>query len=60
MKQLGSKSTTLFNDTPQIGGDVTVDGYISNATTVNTTADVGTPMARLKEIRDNLENLYTS
>ena len=60
MKQLGSKSTTLFNDTPQSGGDVTVDGYVSNATTVNTTADVGTPMARLKEIRDNLEVLYTS
>lgn len=60
MKQLGSKSTTLFNDTPQIGGDVTSDSYISSATTVSTTADVGTPMARLKEINDNLEDLYTS
>ena len=60
MKQLGSKSTTLFNDTPQSGGDVTVDGYITNATTATTTADVGTPMARLKEIRDNLESLYNS
>lgn len=60
MKQLGSKSTTLFNDTPQIGGDVTADSYISSATTVSTTADVGTPMARIKEISDNLEDLYTS
>lgn len=60
MKQLGSKSTTLFNDTPQSGGDVTTSGYITNATTATTTADVGTPMARLKEIRDNLESLYNS
>ena len=60
MKQLGSKSTTLFNDTPQSGGDVTTSDYITNATTATTTADVGTPMARLKEIRDNLESLYNS
>ena len=37
MKQLGSKSTTLFNDTPQSGGDVTTSDYITNATTATTT-----------------------
>lgn len=60
MDQLSSKSTTLFNDTPQSGGDVTTSSYITNATTATTAADVGTPMARLKEIQDNLNNLYNS
>lgn len=58
MKQLGSKSTTLFNDTPQTSDGN--DGFITNATTATTSADVGTPMARLKEIRDNIEDLYGS
>lgn len=60
MKQLSSKATTLFNDTPQTADDVTTTGYITTATTATTTADAGTPMTRLKEIRDNLENLYGS
>lgn len=58
MDKLTSKATTLFNDTPQDGGDVTADGYITNATTATTTSDVATPIARLKEIQNNLENLY--
>ena len=58
MDRLGSTATTLFNDTPQSGGDVTTSSYITNATTATTTADVGTPMARLKEIQDNLDNVY--
>ena len=60
LEKLGSESTTLFNDTPQSGGSVTTSDYVTNATTVNTTADVGTPMARVKEVRDNLESLYNS
>lgn len=60
LEKLGSESTTLFNDTPQSGGSFTTDNYVTNATKVNTTADVGTPMARVKEVRDNLESLYNS
>lgn len=60
LEKLGSESTTLFNDTPQAGGSFTTDNYVTNATKVNTTADVGTPMARVKEVRDNLESLYNS
>lgn len=58
LSQLGSNSTTKFNDTPQDGGNFVDDNHVSTATTVSTTADVGTPMARLKEIQDDLDNLY--
>ena len=58
MKQLTSKSTTLFNDTPQAGGDFTADNHVTNATQVSTTQDVDTPMARFKEIQNNIATLY--
>lgn len=61
-----NRGTTRFNDTPQNGGYweddkhsstiTAVEGKNSNDVTVIT--DSGTTMERLKEIRDNLENLY--
>ena len=58
LKQLESSSKTLFNDTPQAGGDFTTDPYVTNATQVNTSTDTATPIARLKEVQDNLVNYY--
>ena len=58
LKQLESSSKTLFNDTPQAGGDFTTDPYITNATQVKTSTDTATPIARLKEVQDNLDNFY--
>lgn len=58
LKQLESSSKTLFNDTPQAAGDFTTDPYITNATQVSTSTDTATPMARLKEIQDNIVNFY--
>lgn len=58
LKQLESSSKTLFNDTPQAGGDFTTDPYITNATQVKTSTDTATPMARLKEVQDNITNYY--
>ena len=58
LKQLESSSKTLFNDTPQAGGDFTTDPYVTNATQVSTSTDTATPMARLKEVQDNIVNYY--
>lgn len=58
LTQLGSKSTTKFNDTPQDGGNFIDDNHVSNATSVTTSSDVATPMARLKEIQDDYKNVY--
>ena len=58
LKQLESSSKTLFNDTPQTGGDFTTDPYVTNATQVKTSTDTATPMARLKEVQDNIVNYY--
>ena len=58
LKQLESSSKTLFNDTPQAGGDFTTDPYITNATQVKTSTDTATPIARLKEVQDNITNYY--
>lgn len=58
LKQLESSSKTLFNDTPQAGGDFTTDPYVTNATQVKTSTDTATPIARLKEVQDNLDNFY--
>ena len=58
LKQLESSSKTLFNDTPQAGGDFTSDPYITNATQVKTSTDTATPIARLKEVQDNITNYY--
>ena len=58
LKQLESSSKTLFNDTPQAGGDFTTDPYITNATQVKTSTDTATPIARLKEVETNIVNFY--
>ena len=58
LKKLESSSKTLFNDTPQAGGDFTTDPYVTNATQVETSTDTATPMARLKEVQDNIVNYY--
>lgn len=70
MAQVQSTTTTdsdnlsLFNDTPQNGGDFESDDYVTNAskntnsssTTIAT--DAATPIARLKEVQDKLNSLY--
>lgn len=58
MDRIGSQSVTLFNDTPQNGGDFTTDPYTTNATKSTTESDVATPIARLKEVQDLLRNYY--
>lgn len=57
--KLQSTSSTLFNDTPQAGGDFTADPYITNATKVATESDAATPIARLKEVQKNITNFYS-
>lgn len=59
MSKLQSTSSTLFNDTPQAGGDFTADPYITNATKVATESDAATPIARLKEVQKNITNFYS-
>lgn len=59
LNQISSKSTTKFNDTPQDGGDFDTDNHLTNITAIETSADVATPIARLKEVKDNLRNLYS-
>lgn len=70
MAQVQSTTTTdsdnlsLFNDTPQDGGNFESDNYVTNAskntnsssTTIAT--DAATPIARLKEVQDKLNSLY--
>lgn len=60
MDQLGSENLTLFTDTPQDGSNwlSNEDDYVTNATRVSNKADVATPIARLKEVQDNLRNYY--
>ena len=60
MDQLGSENMTLFTDTPQNGSGwlSTQDDFVTNATKVTNKADVATPIARLKEVQDNLRNYY--
>lgn len=58
MNKLSSDSLTLFNDTPQAGGDYTSDPYVTNATKVTTNTEVATPIERLREIQTKLRNLY--
>lgn len=53
-----STSETKFNDTPQEPGFFTEDNFTSNITATSTATDAGTPIARLKEIEDNLRSLY--
>lgn len=58
MDTVKSGSQMLFNDTPQAGGNFTTDNYVSTATKTSSETELKTPMARLKEIRDDKENLY--
>lgn len=60
MDQLGSENMTLFTDTPQNGSGwlSAQDDFVTNATKVTNKADVATPIARLKEVQDNLRNYY--
>lgn len=58
MNKLSSETTSLFNDTPQDGGDFTTDKHLTNVAKTLISNDAGTPMARLVEIRKHLENLY--
>lgn len=58
MDKIGSTTRTLYNDTPQAGGDFTTDPYVTNATQTETNSDVATPIDRLDEIRVKLHNLY--
>lgn len=58
LDRLGNESVTLFNDTPQNSGSFVENGYVTNATKVTSEVDVATPIARLREIQDNLRNYY--
>lgn len=70
MAQVQSTTTTdsdnlsLFNDTPQDGGDFTTDDYVTNASkntnssSTTMATDAATPIARLKEVQDKLNSLY--
>lgn len=64
MNRLESETESLskFNDTPQEEGDYSTDAHTTTATkaTTKTATDYETPMKRLKEIRDNLEDLYNA
>ena len=60
MDQLGSENLTMFTDTPQNGSDwlSQLDNFVTNATKVSSKADIATPIARLKEVQDNIRNYY--
>lgn len=58
LNQLSSIATTKFNDTPQTDEPFVNDQHLTNATRVESKSDVATPMARLKEVKDNLKDLY--
>lgn len=58
LNKIQSTTSTKFNDTPQEPGFFTEDQYTSNITATETATDANTMMARLKEIQDNLSNLY--
>ena len=53
-----SSSVARFNDTPQNSGDFSDDQHTSNITTTTSSSNVGTMMARLNEIEDNIKQLY--
>ena len=53
-----SSSISRFNDTPQNSGDFSDDQHTSNITTTTSSSNVGTMMARLNEIEDNIKQLY--
>ena len=51
-------SINRFNDTPQMGGDWSSDGYTTNITqgTVENIVDGGTTMGRIEEIQSSYRN----
>ena len=53
-----STSTSRFNDTPQNSGDFSDDQHTSTVTKTENSSNVGTMMARLNEIEDNIKQLY--
>ena len=53
-----SVSTSRFNDTPQNSGDFSDDQHTSTVTKTENSSNVGTMMARLNEIEDNIKQLY--
>ena len=53
-----SSSTSRFNDTPQNSGDFSDDQHTSTMTKTENSSNVGTMMARLNEIEDNIKQLY--
>ena len=53
-----SSSTSRFNDTPQNSGDFSDDNHTSTITKTENSSNVGTMMARLNEIEDNIKQLY--
>lgn len=57
-----SDGTSRYNDTPQDGGDFSDDEHTTNInqTHTETSSDYETPIKRLKEIRDNLEDCYNA
>lgn len=58
MKELTNRSVTLYNDTPQDGGDFTGDEHTTTATQVVSNVEHDTKINRLDEIRKKLVNLY--
>ena len=53
-----SASISRFNDTPQNSGDFSDDQHTSTVTRTENSSNVGTMMARLNEIEDNIKQLY--
>ena len=53
-----SASISRFNDTPQNSGDFSDDNHTSTVTKTENSSNVGTMMARLNEIEDNIKQLY--
>lgn len=53
-----SASVSRFNDTPQNSGDFSDDQHTSTITKTENSSNVGTMMARLNEIEDNIKQLY--
>ena len=53
-----SASISRFNDTPQNSGDFSDDQHTSTVTKTENSSSVGTMMARLNEIEDNIKQLY--
>lgn len=58
LKKLNTTSKTKFNDTPQAVGSFENDVFNSNVTLYSTEVDVATPIARLKEVENNLANYF--